>query len=103
MFLNNLEQTDWIKKRFESPGVMSMTNEDKRTLLARLIRSTRSSPKCNSFVDFIIIETHCIYITIFFLAVEDKIFKAVVLSFGCPILCNHMRLHEGIIAGQHRK
>lgn len=41
MFINNLEQTDWIKKRFETPGVMAMTNEEKRTLLARLIRSTR--------------------------------------------------------------
>ncbi|ELU17896.1 hypothetical protein CAPTEDRAFT_171283 [Capitella teleta] len=41
MFINNLEQCDWIKKRFESPGVMSMTKDEKRTLMARLVRSTR--------------------------------------------------------------
>lgn len=41
MFINNHEQCDWIKKRFETPGVMNMTNEEKRTLMARLIRSTR--------------------------------------------------------------
>lgn len=41
MFINNLEQCDWIKKRFETPGIMAMTNDDKRTLMARLVRSTR--------------------------------------------------------------
>jgi len=30
----------WIKKHFETPGVISLTDEEKRTLLARLIRST---------------------------------------------------------------
>ncbi|ESO00011.1 hypothetical protein HELRODRAFT_192693 [Helobdella robusta] len=41
MFINNLEQQDWIKQRFEKPHVMEMSNEEKRTLMARLIRSTR--------------------------------------------------------------
>jgi len=41
MFINNLEQCDWIKRRFETPGIMTMNKEDKRTLMARLIRSTR--------------------------------------------------------------
>jgi len=41
MFINNLEQTDWIKKRFETPGVMDMTADEKRLIMARLIRSTR--------------------------------------------------------------
>jgi len=40
MFINNLEQCDWIKKRFEMPGVMDMTRDEKRTLMKRLIRST---------------------------------------------------------------
>lgn len=40
MFINNLEQCDWLKKRFEMPGVMALTNEEKRTLVKRLIRST---------------------------------------------------------------
>ena len=39
MFINNLEQCDWIRKQFESPGIMQMTKEDKRLLLARLTRS----------------------------------------------------------------
>ena len=41
MFINSLEQCDWIKQRFETPGVMDMSNDEKRTLMARLIRSTR--------------------------------------------------------------
>ena len=41
MFINNLEHVDWIKKRFELPNVMNMTPDEKRTLMARLIRSTR--------------------------------------------------------------
>lgn len=41
MFISNMEHIDWIKKRFEVPGVMTMSQDEKRTLLARLIRSTR--------------------------------------------------------------
>lgn len=41
MFINDLEQCQWIRKKFETPGVMQFTNEEKRTLLARLVRSTR--------------------------------------------------------------
>jgi len=41
MFLNSLEQQDWIKKRFETPGIYDLTNNEKRTLMARMIRSTR--------------------------------------------------------------
>ena len=33
---------DWIRQRFEPPGVFQMTDEEKKILLARLIRSTRS-------------------------------------------------------------
>ena len=40
MFINNLEECDWLKKRFEMPGVMDLTKEEKRTLMKRLIRST---------------------------------------------------------------
>ena len=32
---------DWIRQRFEAPGCFSMNNEQKRTLLAQLVRSTR--------------------------------------------------------------
>ncbi|ESO98046.1 hypothetical protein LOTGIDRAFT_174449 [Lottia gigantea] len=39
MFINNREQTDWIRRRFETRPVL--TEEDKETLLERLIRSTR--------------------------------------------------------------
>ena len=41
MFINNLEQCDWIKRHFETPGIMEIESADKRTLMARLIRSTR--------------------------------------------------------------
>ncbi|XP_016288226.1 2-oxoglutarate dehydrogenase-like, mitochondrial isoform X2 [Monodelphis domestica] len=41
MFINDVEQCQWIRQRFETPGVMKFTNEEKRTLLARLVRSMR--------------------------------------------------------------
>ncbi|XP_048362723.1 2-oxoglutarate dehydrogenase-like, mitochondrial [Sphaerodactylus townsendi] len=41
MFINDVEQCDWIRQKFETPGVMKFTSEEKRTLLARLVRSTR--------------------------------------------------------------
>nr|AHB50494.1 oxoglutarate dehydrogenase [Mayetiola destructor] len=40
MFINSLEQCNWIRKKFESPGVMSYTAEEKRLILARLTRAT---------------------------------------------------------------
>uniref|UniRef100_A0A8C9W0T8 2-oxoglutarate dehydrogenase complex component E1 n=1 Tax=Scleropages formosus TaxID=113540 RepID=A0A8C9W0T8_SCLFO len=41
MFINDLDQCQWIRQKFEKPGVMQFTLEEKRTLLARMIRSTR--------------------------------------------------------------
>uniref|UniRef100_A0A669CWB6 2-oxoglutarate dehydrogenase complex component E1 n=1 Tax=Oreochromis niloticus TaxID=8128 RepID=A0A669CWB6_ORENI len=41
MFINNVNQCQWIRQKFETPGIMQFTNAEKRTLLARLIRSTR--------------------------------------------------------------
>ncbi|KAG8441019.1 hypothetical protein GDO86_006672 [Hymenochirus boettgeri] len=41
MFINDLEQCQWIREKFETPGIMQFNNEEKRTLLARLVRSTR--------------------------------------------------------------
>uniref|UniRef100_A0A8B9QJS9 2-oxoglutarate dehydrogenase-like, mitochondrial n=1 Tax=Apteryx owenii TaxID=8824 RepID=A0A8B9QJS9_APTOW len=41
MFINDVEQCQWIRQKFETPGVMKFTNEEKRTLLARLVRSMR--------------------------------------------------------------
>ncbi|KAH9498412.1 hypothetical protein Btru_008199, partial [Bulinus truncatus] len=41
MFINNLQQTDWIRRRFESPGIMQFSTEERRLIMARLIRSTR--------------------------------------------------------------
>uniref|UniRef100_A0A8B9RG91 2-oxoglutarate dehydrogenase complex component E1 n=1 Tax=Astyanax mexicanus TaxID=7994 RepID=A0A8B9RG91_ASTMX len=41
MFINDLEQCQWIREKFEKPGVMQFTLEEKRTLLARMVRSTR--------------------------------------------------------------
>lgn len=42
MFINDLEQCQWIRQKFEKPGVMQFTLDEKRTLLARMVRSTRS-------------------------------------------------------------
>uniref|UniRef100_A0AAX7TJI2 2-oxoglutarate dehydrogenase complex component E1 n=1 Tax=Astatotilapia calliptera TaxID=8154 RepID=A0AAX7TJI2_ASTCA len=41
MFINDMEQCQWIRQKFETPGVMQCTLEEKRTLLARMIQSTR--------------------------------------------------------------
>uniref|UniRef100_A0A8D0AMB1 2-oxoglutarate dehydrogenase complex component E1 n=1 Tax=Sander lucioperca TaxID=283035 RepID=A0A8D0AMB1_SANLU len=41
MFINNVDQCQWIRQKFETPGIMQFTDAEKRTLLARLIRSTR--------------------------------------------------------------
>ncbi|XP_042371364.1 2-oxoglutarate dehydrogenase, mitochondrial-like, partial [Plectropomus leopardus] len=41
MFINDVEQCQWIRHKFETPGVMQFSAEEKRTLLARMIRSTR--------------------------------------------------------------
>ncbi|XP_030213982.1 oxoglutarate (alpha-ketoglutarate) dehydrogenase a (lipoamide) isoform X3 [Gadus morhua] len=41
MFINDLEQCQWIRQKFETPGIMQFTPEEKRTLLARTVRSTR--------------------------------------------------------------
>lgn len=45
MFINDLDQCQWIREKFEKPGVMQFTLEEKRTLLARMVRSTRSEPR----------------------------------------------------------
>ncbi|XP_062870886.1 2-oxoglutarate dehydrogenase complex component E1 isoform X2 [Trichomycterus rosablanca] len=41
MFINDVEQCQWIRQKFETPGMMHFTPEEKRNLLARMIRSTR--------------------------------------------------------------
>ncbi|XP_078522894.1 2-oxoglutarate dehydrogenase complex component E1 isoform X2 [Lissotriton helveticus] len=41
MFINDMEQCQWIREKFERPGIMQFNSEEKRTLLARLVRSTR--------------------------------------------------------------
>ncbi|KAK8403660.1 hypothetical protein O3P69_000035 [Scylla paramamosain] len=39
MFINSLEQCNWIRQKFETPGIMYMSAQEKRLLLARLTRS----------------------------------------------------------------
>ena len=39
MFINSPEQLFWLKQAFETPGVSDLTKEQKRLLLARLVRS----------------------------------------------------------------
>ncbi|CAB3372874.1 Hypothetical predicted protein [Cloeon dipterum] len=40
MFINSLEQCNWIRQKFETPGIMEMDSEQKRLILARLTRAT---------------------------------------------------------------
>lgn len=39
MFINSLEQCNWIRKKLESPGAGQLTNDQKRLILARLTRA----------------------------------------------------------------
>lgn len=41
MHLNNLEQQDWIRQRFEAPRVTELSHDQKKVLFKRLIRSTK--------------------------------------------------------------
>ncbi|XP_015787253.1 2-oxoglutarate dehydrogenase, mitochondrial [Tetranychus urticae] len=41
MFINNLEQCNWLRSKFETPNIMDLNREQKRLLLARLTRSTK--------------------------------------------------------------
>ena len=38
MFINDLERCNWLRKRFETPGCMTLSHDEKRTLIARLVR-----------------------------------------------------------------
>jgi 2-oxoglutarate dehydrogenase E1 component len=40
MFINSLEQCNWIRQKFETPGIMEMDSDQKRLILARLTRAT---------------------------------------------------------------
>nr|CAD7439446.1 unnamed protein product [Timema bartmani] len=40
MFINSLEQCNWIRQKLESPGITELTNDEKRLILARLTRAT---------------------------------------------------------------
>ena len=41
MFINNFPQCDWIRRKFETPGSLDLSAEEKRLTLKRLIRSTK--------------------------------------------------------------
>ncbi|CAH1712620.1 unnamed protein product [Chironomus riparius] len=40
MFINSLEQCNWIREKFESPNAINYSNDEKRLILARLTRAT---------------------------------------------------------------
>jgi len=40
MFINSLEQCNWIRQKLEPPGIMEFDTETKRLILARLTRAT---------------------------------------------------------------
>jgi 2-oxoglutarate dehydrogenase E1 component len=39
MFINSLEQCNWIRERFETPDIINYSNDEKRLILARLTRA----------------------------------------------------------------
>ncbi|KAJ8286387.1 hypothetical protein GJAV_G00038710 [Gymnothorax javanicus] len=41
MFIDDMEQCQWIREKFETPGVLHFSPEERRTLMARMVRSTR--------------------------------------------------------------
>ncbi|CAL1568021.1 unnamed protein product [Knipowitschia caucasica] len=41
MFINDVEQCQWIRQKFETPDIMHFNAVEQRTLLGRMIRSTR--------------------------------------------------------------
>ncbi|PIK42551.1 putative 2-oxoglutarate dehydrogenase, mitochondrial [Apostichopus japonicus] len=41
MFINDRQKCDWIRKKFETPGIIQFTKMDKRLVLERLIRSIK--------------------------------------------------------------
>lgn len=57
MFINNVDQCQWIRKKIETPGIMRFTDADKRTLLARLIRSTRLAATSSYWITLSV--NHC--------------------------------------------
>ena len=40
-FINDAVKVDWIKKKFETPDVKRFSEQERRLILARLIRATR--------------------------------------------------------------
>jgi len=40
MYVDNMEQCNWIRQRFETPGIMRLKRHEKRTLMKRLMQST---------------------------------------------------------------
>ncbi|KAF0306871.1 2-oxoglutarate dehydrogenase, mitochondrial [Amphibalanus amphitrite] len=40
MYINDLEQCNWIRQKIESPGIMQFSNDEKRLILARVARAT---------------------------------------------------------------
>ncbi|XP_075996757.1 2-oxoglutarate dehydrogenase complex component E1-like isoform X2 [Genypterus blacodes] len=41
MFINDVQQCQWIRQKFETPGITECSVEEKQTLLSRMIQSTR--------------------------------------------------------------
>ncbi|XP_022707185.1 2-oxoglutarate dehydrogenase, mitochondrial-like [Varroa jacobsoni] len=41
MFINDLDQCNWIREKFETPGVMNLNADKKKLLMKRLLRSTK--------------------------------------------------------------
>ena len=51
---------DWIRKKFESPNTGTLTKDEKQTLMARLIQSTKSPTYCCQCISCCVM-TECDY------------------------------------------
>lgn len=72
MFINNVDQCQWIRQKIETPGIMRLTDVDKRTLLARLIRSTRLAATSSPWIFLSVI--HCVSMLLHCLGSKISIF-----------------------------
>ena len=44
MHINNLDQINWIRQKIETPGALTINNDDKRRLMARISRYVTFCP-----------------------------------------------------------
>lgn len=80
MFINSLEQCNWIRQRLETPGVTELSVDQKRLILARLTRATGWVAKKNE--EYVCRSILCVFVQ-YIHWVEDGVPQGSVLG---PVL-----------------